>query len=204
MKKNFMVITFIGLGVLSLWSANKTFASEKAVNLEFISSMTATDKITILFQEWGKEVEKKTGGSIVVAGHPVGTLVPPPQAYDAVVKGIADIAWAPLAFSPGRFPLSEFLDLPLGLSNNRVSSLMANEYFMKFKPEELDDVKMFFFALSPPYYIHTKKSVETMDDLKGMKIKITGSAHVDVMKALGLSLWLCPWVRCTTASTRVS
>ncbi|MBI5439858.1 MAG: hypothetical protein HY900_01465 [Deltaproteobacteria bacterium] len=120
------------------------------MSLEFISSMAATDKVTLFLQDWAKEAEKRTNGAVTIAVHPVGTIVPPPQAYDAVVKGIADAAWAPLAFNPGRFPLSELLDLPLGLTNNKLSSDMANAYFKKFQPKELGDVKVLTFAMSPP------------------------------------------------------
>ena len=58
MKKCVMLIIAVGfMSVYGLGSAPATMAEEKAVNLEFISAMAATAKITLLFQDWAKEVD---------------------------------------------------------------------------------------------------------------------------------------------------
>jgi TRAP-type transport system periplasmic protein len=176
---------FVFFFMLGLLSPVGTYAAEKEIKLEFISAMAAQHPITMLFQNFAKQVEQKTNGGIKITVHPPGTLVAPQQGYDSVVKGIADMAWHPVGFNPGRFPLSELLDMPIGSSDNLISSKVANEFYAKFKPKELDDVKFLFFGMSPPYYIHTKKPIKTVEDLKGLKLKVFGSTQSDYVTALG-------------------
>jgi TRAP-type transport system periplasmic protein len=183
--KKVLMIAVVGLVALGLWLPIGTYAAEKEVKLEFISAMAGQHPITVLYGSWAKQVEQKTNGGIKITVHPSGTLVAPQQGYDSVVKGIGDMAWHPTGFNPGRFPLSELLDMPIGSNDNLVTSKIANEFYNKFKPKELDDVKFLFFGMSPPYYIHTKKPVKTFEDLKGMKLKVFGSTQADYVTALG-------------------
>jgi TRAP-type C4-dicarboxylate transport system substrate-binding protein len=62
---------------------------------------------------------------------------------------------------------------------------MANAYYKKFMPKELDDVKILYVHAHGPGLIHTtKKPVTKLEDLKGMKIRSTGLASKIVL-ALG-------------------
>jgi TRAP-type mannitol/chloroaromatic compound transport system substrate-binding protein len=50
-------------------------------------------------------IKEKSGGKVSIQLFGGGTLNPPPEAYDAAVKGIADLVWGPHSYMPGRFPL---------------------------------------------------------------------------------------------------
>ena len=52
------------------------------------------------------------------------------------------------AYTRGKFPLTEVIDLPLGYKNGYVANKLINEYYAKFKPKELEDVKV----LAPLHY----------------------------------------------------
>ena len=184
MKRLAMAIV-VGLVMLSLLSVNDACAAGKVVSIEFVSAFAAQDRNTALFQEFGKLAETRTKGAVKVTVHPAGTLVPPKQVYDSVAKGIADMAWAPISYNPGRFPMTELLELPVGASDNVIFSKMANEFYKKFQPQELKDVKVLLLGQSPPYFIHTNKPVTKLEDLKGMKIKVTGSVQSDTVLAFG-------------------
>jgi TRAP-type transport system periplasmic protein len=129
-------------------------------------------------------VEKRTGGRVKVAYYPGGILTPPVQTYDSVIKGIADIGFTFASYTRGRFPLTEVIDLPLGYKNAYVGAKMANEYYRKFKPKEFDDVKMLFMHVSAPQMVFGKKPVNSLEDLKGRKIRSTGTS-AQVVQALG-------------------
>ena len=54
---------------------------------------------------------------------------------------------------------------------------LCNAYYEKFKPKELDDVKVLYLHGHGPGIVHTvKKPVEKLEDLKGMKIRCTGTS----------------------------
>jgi len=103
-------------------------------------------------------------------------LTPPAQTYISVTRGVADIGLSFFSYTMGRFPLMEVLDLPLGYRSGYVGNKLANEFYRKFKPKELDDVKVLFLMTSPPHMLFAKKPVKNLEDLKGLKIRSTGTS----------------------------
>jgi TRAP-type C4-dicarboxylate transport system substrate-binding protein len=155
-----------------------------SVTLTYSIFFPATHGHCILATEWAKEVETQTKGAVKVNMFPGGTLTPADQCYDGVVKGISDIGMSVVSYVKGRFPLSEVIDLPLGYEKGNQATVLANEYFAKFKPKEFDDVKIMYFHAHGPGVVHTKKPVEKLEDLKGLKLRCTGTT-ARVASALG-------------------
>jgi TRAP-type C4-dicarboxylate transport system substrate-binding protein len=135
-------------------------------------------------ESWAKEVEKRTNGQVKITVFPGGTLTPADQCYDGVVKGISDIGMSAFAYSRGRFPLMEALDLPLGFPSGLVATRVANEFYTVMKPKALEDVKVLYLHAHGPGLLHTKKPVKTLEDLKGTKIRSTGFS-AKIVEALG-------------------
>ncbi|MGB9617486.1 MAG: TRAP transporter substrate-binding protein, partial [Desulfomonilaceae bacterium] len=101
------------------------------------------------------------------------------------VKGISDIGMSVLSYTKGRFPLCEVIDLPLGYKSGVQATRLCNAFYEKFKPKELDDVKIMYMHAHGPGILHTtKKPVEKLEDLQGMKIRCTGST-ANIATALG-------------------
>jgi TRAP-type C4-dicarboxylate transport system substrate-binding protein len=129
---------------------------------------------SVLAQEWCKEIEDKTNGRVKITYYPSGTLINPTQTYDGIVKSVIDIGWSMLGYSPGRFPLTEVFDLPLGFKSGVQATRALNAFYQKFKPRELDDVKIFYLHSYAPGSFHTKKPIKQLDDLRGLRIKGAG------------------------------
>jgi len=134
--------------------------------------------------EWAQEIEKRTGGKIQITMFPGGTLTPAPQCYDGVVKGLSDIGMSVFAYTRGKFPLIEVIDLPVGVKSGLAATKLINDFYNKFKPKELDDVKVMYLHAHGPGLLHTKKAVNKLEDLKGMKIRCTGLA-AKIVQSLG-------------------
>ncbi len=167
-----------------LLTCSLSFAQEKTITLNLSNMFPPENKNSVLMDQWCKEVEKRTNGKVKVTQFYGGTLTPPAQTYAGVIKGIADIGVSFASYTKGRFPLSEVIDLPLGYKNGYVATKMANEFYDKFKPEEFDEVKVLFFSTSPPHMVFAKKAVNNLEDLKGLKIRSTGTSAL-VVQALG-------------------
>ena len=61
---------------------------------------------------------------------------------------------------------------------------MVNDFYKKFKPKELDEVKVMYLHAHGPGILHTKTAVNKLEDLKGMKIRGTGTT-AKIATALG-------------------
>ena len=185
MKNNFWVLSMVCLTMavfLLTVLPFKAHGQEMKLRLSLI--WPPMHPFTKLLDEWGKDIEKATQGKIKVTLFPGNTLSPPMQTYDNTVKGVVDIGTCLLAYAPGRLPLSEVLQQPLGYKNGYQASKLANEYYKKFKPKEFDDVKVMFLHGAAPGFIMTKKPVKSTDDIKGLRIK-ANAENADIVKNLG-------------------
>jgi TRAP-type C4-dicarboxylate transport system substrate-binding protein len=186
-KKASCISAFVRAGlvvVLIFASLAPAVSQAKEIKLRYSLLWPASHPITKLAQDWGKDVEAATAGRVKVTTFPGNTLAPPMQAYDAVVKGIADMAGNLLAYAPGRLPLSEVLQQPLGYLNGYQSSKLANAYYKKFQPKEFDDVKVMYLHGAAPGFIFTKKAVNSIKDVKGLRIK-ANAENADIVINLG-------------------
>jgi TRAP-type transport system periplasmic protein len=170
---------------LSFCLAPTVHAQQKTITLNYSNFLPATHKISLLAEEWCREIEKRTNGGVKITMFHGGTLTPASQAYDGVVKGLSDLAMGVFSYHRGRFPLTEFTDLPLGLKSCVTMGKLFNEYYAKFKPKEMDDVKMMYLHENPPATVMTvTKPISKLEDLQGLKMRVSPLA-TPIVKALG-------------------
>lgn len=146
-------------------------AAEPVIKLKYANFAPPGHGLSVLSDQWCKELEKRTNGRVTGAFFPAGTLVSANQTYDGVVKGIVDVGLSIMSYTPGRMPLSEVIVLPIGYKTGAQATRMANAFYQKFKPKEYDDVKLFYLHAHPPGLFHTKGPVNKIEDLKGLRIK---------------------------------
>jgi len=185
MKKRIITISLIivFLTALSI-PMGASLAQAKTVTLTYSIFFPPTHGQAKAGVAWAEEVEKRTNGQVKITTFPGGTLTKADQVYDGVVKGISDIGMSCFAYTRGRFPVMEALDLPLGYPNGKIATLVATEFYKKMRPQELEDVKVLYIHAHGPGLLHTKTPVRSLDDLKGMKIRSTGLS-AKVTSALG-------------------
>jgi len=173
----FLCLSVIGFSCFT----SSSFAQTK---LNYSVFFPAPHKNAVLAGEWAKEIEKRTNGKVQITMFYGGTLTPADKCYDGVVKGISDIGFSVLAYTRGKFPLTEVADLPLGMKSGLVASKTINDFYKKFKPRELDEVQIMYLHGHGPGILHSKKEVTKLEDVKGMKIRCTGMA-AKIVGALG-------------------
>jgi TRAP-type C4-dicarboxylate transport system substrate-binding protein len=161
------------------------YGQAKPIELSYSSFFPATYGLGQAATAWAKEVEKRTNGKVKITIHHSGTLTDANNCYEGVVTNISDIGQSCLAYTRGRFPLSEVLDLPGYPLNAMVTTRVADEFYRKFKPKELADTHVLYLHAHIPGTITTvKKPVRTLEDMKGLKIRSTGLA-TKIVEALG-------------------
>lgn len=159
-------------------------AEEKAIVLKFSNFFPAPHAHSVIMDQWSKEVEKRTNGRVKVNYYPGATLTPANQTYDSVVKGIADVGMSCQAYTRGKFPLTEVMDLPLAYRSGLVATRMINEFYKKFQPAEYNETRVLYLHAHGPGILHTKKPVNKLEDMKGLKIRSTGLS-AKIVQAVG-------------------
>jgi TRAP-type C4-dicarboxylate transport system substrate-binding protein len=171
--KIFMLLLFL----LSCVFVSTGFAQEKVITLRFSNQFPASSGNSTVLEEWCKEVEKRANGKIKIIYFPGSVLNAPPAMYDSVVQGIADISNHIIGYTVGKFPLTEILDYPLGIPSGYVATKLMNAYYNKFKPKEFDEVKvMYFHGQGPTFFSTRSKPINKLEDIKGLKIRVSGTA----------------------------
>lgn len=160
------------------------YAQERPVTLTFSNFLFAEAQNSVLAEQWCREVEKRTGNRLKISIIHGGKLVPGPKIYEAVANGEIDVGMSVFAYSKGKFPLMEVIDLPIGHTSGYVSTKLINAFYEKFRPKELDSVQIMYITAHGPGVIMTKNQVSKLEDLKGMKIRATGTSG-KVVSALG-------------------
>ncbi|MCK5162401.1 MAG: TRAP transporter substrate-binding protein [Desulfobacula sp.] len=157
----------------------------KPIKLTYSNFFPPTHIQSILAQQWCDEIKKRTDGKIIVEYYPAQTLTKSRQVYDGVVAGLSDIGMALFAYTRGRFPVMEAVDLPLGYNSGVVATKVVNEVYNEFKPKELSDTQVMYLNAHGAGLLHTKGvAVRTMDDAKGLKLRGHGTS-AKVIQALG-------------------
>jgi len=179
------VALFLCFSVIGFWFfSSSAFGQAKPIELNYSIFFPESHQNAKLSAEWAKEIEKQTNGRVKITMFYSGTLTPPDKCYDGVEKGISDIGFSVLAYTRGKFPLTEVIDLPIGIKSGLAATKLINEYYNKFKPKEFDGTKVMYLHGHGPGLIHTKESVNKLADLKGKKIRCTGMA-AKIAGALG-------------------
>jgi TRAP-type C4-dicarboxylate transport system substrate-binding protein len=162
----------------------ETSHGQATITLKYANFPPATTFPCVQMERWAKEVEKRTNGKVKVQTFPGGTLLPAKNIFDGVISGMADIGNFAMSYQPGRFPISEAVDLPVGFANARVASLVLFDLIEKYNAKEFEKVKVLTLFTCPPANLMTSKPVKSLKDLKGMEIRVSGTS-VDVLKNLG-------------------
>ncbi len=149
-------------------------AGQETIKLSYSIFFPPTHIQCITATNWAAEIEKRSGGRVKITVYPAGSLTKADQCYEGVLTGISDIGMSCFAYTRGRFPLLEALDLPLGYPNGAAATRIVNDMVRKYQPAELAGVHTLYVHAHGPGVLASKKPVKSMDDLKGLKVRATG------------------------------
>jgi TRAP-type C4-dicarboxylate transport system substrate-binding protein len=185
MRRSLGIISaIVALSAIVVFAMPSGSAAQKVITLKYTNFFPAPHANSIIASQWCKEVETRTNGRVKINYFPGATLTPAAQTYDSVVKGIADIGLSCQAYTRGKFPLTEVIDLPLGYKSGLVATHMINEFYKKFRPKEYDETKVMYLHAHGPGLVDTKRPVTRLEECKGLKIRSTGLS-AKVVQALG-------------------
>ncbi|MCJ7783471.1 MAG: C4-dicarboxylate ABC transporter substrate-binding protein, partial [Desulfobacterales bacterium] len=110
-------ISMVVLGAFLLGISLLSVPAQAQIKLTYANFPPAPTFPCVQMEEWKKEVEKRTGGKVAIQTFPGSTLLNPKNMFEGVISGTADIGCLAMSYQPGRFPLSEGVDQPVGFSS---------------------------------------------------------------------------------------
>lgn len=132
-------------------------------------------------------VEADTNGALTIDVYPGGELgAGPLEQYVRVVQGVADIVWGLQGYTSSQFPKTMVSELPGALPDGMAGYEMIWNAYDKYLTDEFPGTKPLALWLSEPnIFIMKDHDIRTPDDVKGLKIRVSGSAAAAAIEALG-------------------
>ena len=166
--------------------ASATLASAKELSLAYFMGPKHPMNAAV-FQPFADKLAEVSGGKLTVQQFPGGALnsVPPKQ-YAILLDGVADIVFTLPGYTGDVFPMTNVITLP-GVCDSasdcttailRARDVLEKEYRAKL---------LAIWTNAPPVLITRDKPVRTLEDLQGMKVRVTSKQDVPFIEALGAS-----------------
>ena len=143
---------------------------------------------------WGQQVEKATNGRVklqMLPKHPSA----PPGTFDAVRDDLVDVSYVTASYTPARHVLPLVAELPGGGATSVINSLAYSRMHWKYLQQvgEYKGVKLLaVFTHGPGQMFNTKRPINKVEDLSGMKIRTGGGIAEEMARALGASAFVKP------------
>jgi TRAP-type C4-dicarboxylate transport system substrate-binding protein len=149
--------------------------------------------VTLLLVNWANEAEKVTSGRVkfqMLPKHPSA----PPGTFDAVREGLVDLSYVTASYTPARHVMTLMPELPGGGDTGLANSIAYSRIYWKHfhKVGEYKGVKLLGVFTHGPGQMFTKKAVNGINDVQGLKIRTGGGVAESVAKALGASAFVKP------------
>jgi len=139
---------------------------------------------SVAMPAFAKAVEEATEGRVKVVienfqGHPK-------TIYSSVEDGIIDASWGVNAYTPGRFSLTGVAEIPGETTNAETASVALWKVQQEFFADanEYEGLELLGMWVHAPGVMHTKFPVNSLDDLKGKKIRLGGGMVNDLAARL--------------------
>ena len=143
---------------------------------------------------WGQQVEKATNGRVklqMLPKHPSAA----PGTFDAVRDDLVDVSYVTASYTPARHVLPLIAELPGGGATSVINSVAYSRIHWKYLQQagEYKGVKLLaVFTHGPGQMFNTKRPINKVEDLAGMKIRTGGGIAEEMARALGASAFVKP------------
>lgn len=175
--------------------ASAGFSLSQAQTVLTVSSWVGpTHTLSLAQKEWCDTLEKNTSGRVkcnILPRAPVAA----PGTLDAVKNGLLDVSFTVHGYTPGRFLFTQMAELPFLGNNAEPISVAFNKIASKYPSfaEEHQGIKVLsYFTHGPGIIFNTKKTINQVDDLQGLKFRVGGGMVNEISKTLGMNVTLKP------------
>jgi TRAP-type C4-dicarboxylate transport system substrate-binding protein len=150
---------------------------------------------------WAERVKSESGGILSIRHYPANTLITAPEMRTGVKAGVADLGSSFIYKPEPRFEPSLFMSqLILGLNYENCIKIFDDLWnkFPDLWADQWKDFKLVWITtIDPNLLVTVKRPVRTLEDLKGLQIRIPNAMSANILKALGgvpVSMPVADWI----------
>ena len=171
----------------SLVAAPAVARSDTVYNLKLGHFISPTHIFAKYLDSWTKELKDKSGGRLNITIFPASEMGPVQNYADYARTGVADITWFLHGATPGRFPLTEIIQLPYMVGSAEIGIKTLNDPdVLKLLEPEYQGLKILYLLTHQPGNLHTtSKPVHEVADMKGLRIRFASVTIKSFIAALG-------------------
>lgn len=153
---------------------------------------------------WAKKVEKESNNRIQIKLFPSRQLGgKPSELYDQARKGFVDIIYSLPGYTPGRFPRLEVVELPFVSGHSpRIMAPAIWSMYDKWFSKDFPDTHPIVLHAPGPFGLFSHKPINGLDDLKGLKIRVSGRTLGQAFKTIGATPVGIPGIKMAEAFQR--
>jgi TRAP-type transport system periplasmic protein len=181
----FAIVVFVLATIFLLGPTAR--AAEKPIEIRLAHMFPVGSPSHRLMEAWAKKIATDSNGRLTVRIFPVNTLVPAPELVDAAASGTADMSFG-FRYLPKGQPVGVTLPFILGAPDVVIATKVYDDLWKKFPKvmaDEWKDVKVLWLTSSMFQALHTRKPVRSLEDMKGLQIRVPSKEMGALMKDLG-------------------
>ena len=176
--------------VLAAGSLMFAAAASAQVTLTTSSWVPPTHALTVTQADWCAQVTEATAGR-VRCNALAKPVTAPPGTFDAVRDGLTDVSFSVHGYTPGRYVLTQVAELPF-LGDSSESTSVAYQRIYERHLSKLGEHKgmrvITVFTHGPGMIINTKRAVNSLADMDGLKFRVGGGMVNEIGKIMGIKL----------------
>jgi len=169
-------------------------AASAQVTLTTSSWVPPTHTLTVTQAEWCTQVTDATAGRVRCSAL-AKAVTAPPATFDAVRDGLTDLSFSVHGYTPGRYILTQIAELPF-LGDSAESTSVAYQRIHEKYLANLGEHKgmrvITVFTHGPGMIINTKRAVNSLNDMDGLKFRVGGGMVNEIGKIMGINVTLRP------------
>ena len=198
-KTRLLTVFLLAMMIAALTIAGTTsvFAADKKIVWKSSGHGPATDPSQIFHDKLCEAITKASGGRLVIKPFVGGSVVPATKEVDAVSEGVLQMAYTCPMYNLDKWKAAGLISSrPGGLPSEALRTWFnyGGGADLMNKMMEGYDVMTFPGALSPlpaEVFLHSKKKIESVDDLKGLKMRASGDGG-EILAKMGASVVFLP------------
>lgn len=174
------------IGALAVGMSASVQAAKPTV-LKFSNFAGPTAYLTKgMFEPLFKDIEADSEGTLKIQMYSGGSLVKAEESFDAVRRGLVDMAWGVTGYTPGRFKVADIPEIPFEANNVLEASSGVWALHENGLMDGFEDVYVFGLVSSGILTAHSVKEIKSLDDFKGERIRAAGPLASASVEALGI------------------